>query len=127
MLAHASIVASGPLAVQPYGDKLAELLHDLHRVGSSGFPLLRRPEKIAREALFVITGNRGLCGGYNTNVLRRAESYIQRREAEGVEVEVHMIGKKGIARFKYSGRDVAQAYRDFDDKPTFDEYPPEES
>ncbi len=72
-----------------------------------------------KEAIFIITANRGLCGGYNTNVLKRAERYIQRREAKGVEVEVHMIGKKGIARFKYSGRKVAQAYRDFDDKPTF--------
>lgn len=105
-------------AVQPYGDKLGELLRDLGGVEGS-YPLLRQPEKVRKEAVFVVTANRGLCGGYNANVLKKAEKYIQRREAEGVEVEVHMIGKKGIARFKFAGREVAQEYRQFDDKPTF--------
>ncbi|MEM7262230.1 MAG: ATP synthase F1 subunit gamma, partial [Planctomycetota bacterium] len=114
-------------AVQPYANKVAELLEDLKQAGAGGdeastkFPLLRVPSKIQREVLIVLTANRGLCGGYNTNTLKLAENHLDQRAREGVEVEVHMVGKKGAARFRYLGRDVAQVYRQFEDKPTFAE------
>ena len=109
-------------AVQPYGDKLAALLRDLRDAGGADrFPLLRQPEKVKREVVYVVSANRGFCGGYNTNVLNGAEKYLRRREAEGVEVEVHMMGKKGITRFRYSGREVAEKYTQFEDKPMFAE------
>ncbi|MCA8959723.1 MAG: ATP synthase F1 subunit gamma [Planctomycetes bacterium] len=112
-------------AVQPYGNKVAELLDDLKKAGAGGdelaakFPLLRVPAKAEREALFVITANRGLCGGYNANTLKLAEMHIREQRARGVDVEVHMIGKKGAARFRYLGREVSKVYIDFDDRPTF--------
>lgn len=111
--------------IKPYGDKITELLGDLKRAGAGGdeaaalFPLLRTPTKIEREAVIIITANRGLCGGYNTNCLRMAERYIADREKAGVQCEVHMIGKKGIGRFRYLGREVAQKYTQFEDRPTF--------
>jgi len=113
-------------AVQPYGEKLGEMLRDLGQgsgdtANTAAFPLLRRPEKIAREAVIVITANRGLCGGYNTNVLKLAEKRIDRLRAAGTEVEVHMIGKKGAARFRYLGRDIHALHTQFEDKPTYEE------
>jgi len=113
-------------AVQPYGDKLGEMLRDLGRGASdpgnaSEFPLLRNPEQIRKEALIVITANRGLCGGYNTNVLKLAEKRLNQLSAAGTASEVHMIGKKGNARFKYLNREVANAYINFDDKPTYEQ------
>jgi F-type H+-transporting ATPase subunit gamma len=111
-------------AVQPYGDKLGEMLRDLGRAASdpeqaSEYPLLRSPEKIRKEAMIVITANRGLCGGYNTNVLKLAERRIRRLAEEGTTCEIHMIGKKGAARFRYLGREVTQGYFEIDDKPTY--------
>lgn len=114
-------------ATQPYGDKLAEIMRDL---GSSGggieglagsFPLLRDVNEPRREAIFIVTANRGLCGGYNTNVLKTAEKHIDARQQAGVTSEVHMLGKKGISRFKYLERDVEKRYTQFEDKPTFEE------
>lgn len=112
-------------AVKPYGDKIAELLGDLKRMqsrsdGSSGSSaLLRVPEKVTKEIVVVITANRGLCGGYNTNTLKVAERYLDRRQAEGAELQVIMIGKKGIARFRYTKRPVLQTVTHFDDRPGF--------
>jgi len=113
-------------AVKPYGDRLAAMLRDLGRSAPGGdrtaaFPLLRKPEKIAREAIIVVTANRGLCGGYNTNVLKFAEKRIDRLTAAGTQVETHMIGKKGAARFRYAKRPVAAAHTNFDDKPTYEQ------
>ena len=77
---------------QPYGDKLSEILKDLGGAGgdaeSGEFPLLRVPETSRREALLVVTANRGLCGGYNTNVLKLAENFIKEKNNEGIEVDV---------------------------------------
>ena len=110
---------------QPYGDKLSEILKDLGGAGgdaeSGEFPMLRKPETVRREALFVVTANRGLCGGYNTNVLKRAEQFIAEKKKEGIEVDAYILGKKGIARFRYLGLEVAGKYMHFEDKPTFDE------
>ena len=111
-------------ATQPYGDKLAEILQDLGSGGggeSGSFPLLRVPEQVRREALFVVTANRGLCGGYNTNTLKLAEKYIVERNAEGVQVDIYMLGKKGISRFKYLGRETVGDDTRFEDRPTFEE------
>lgn len=111
-------------AVKPYGEKLTEMLRDLQQGAgdaAQGFPLLRQPERIRREALIVITANRGLCGGYNTNALRLAEQHLRQRQQEGVETEVHMVGKKGIARFRFLKRPLAGTYTQFDDKPAFAE------
>jgi F-type H+-transporting ATPase subunit gamma len=53
-----------------------------------------------RTALLVITSNRGLVGAYNGNVLRLAETFIQRQEARGAVVELHVWGRKGTANFR---------------------------
>jgi F-type H+-transporting ATPase subunit gamma len=111
-------------ATQPYGNKLAEILRDLGSSGdglSGSFPLLREVEKPSREALFVVSANRGLCGGYNTNTLKMAEKYIDQRAAEGVSVDVYMLGKKGISRFKYLERAIVEGLTHFEDRPTFEE------
>ena len=110
---------------QPYGDKLSESLKDLGGAGgdaeSGEFPLLRVPETSRREALLVVTANRGLCGGYNTNVLKLAEKFIREKNNEGIEVDVYVAGKKGIARFRYLDMEVAGKFMQFEDRPTFDE------
>lgn len=114
-------------AVKPYGDKLTELLRDLKHVQGGGdeesgnSELLRTPEKVKTEALIVITANRGLCGGYNTNTLKMTERYLEQRTREGVAVEVHMIGKKGTARFSFLGRELAASHTQFEDRPSFEE------
>ncbi|MFQ5654091.1 MAG: ATP synthase F1 subunit gamma [Planctomycetota bacterium] len=124
--AKASICQKRIESVKPYGDRLTEMLRDLRGAavdsgdGAGDYPLLRRPERIEREAVFVISANRGLCGGYNTNVLRMAEKHLDRRSAEGVATEVHMVGKKGITRFRYLRREVTGKHTQFDDRPSFE-------
>ncbi len=113
-------------SVQPYGDKLGQMLRDLGQGASdpqyaAEYPLLRRPEKNRKEVLIIITANRGLCGGYNTNVLKLSEKRIQRMDADGTEAEIHVIGKKGAARFRFAKRKVEKSYSYFDDKPTYEQ------
>jgi F-type H+-transporting ATPase subunit gamma len=107
------------VAARPYAQALAEVLGDLYEPSlAERFPLLRQPEQRSRVALLFITSNRGLCGGFNANLIRRANQRLQELEAEGVEVELHGIGRKGIGFFKYQGRAMALARDDIGDRPT---------
>lgn len=71
--------------------------------------------------LVVITGNRGLCGGYNTNVLALAERYLEAERAAGRETLIVAVGKKGIARFRFRKIPVAEAITSIGDTPTLEE------
>lgn len=113
------------LSTKPYADKLGELVADLSRAaGDVDHPLMQAPES-DRSAMVVITSNRGLCGGYNSNVLRTATAQIdEQSEQPGRGVDVHMIGKKGTSYFKFLGRDITRSITDLSDDPRFEEVEP---
>ena len=110
----------------PYFDKLGELLENLCAGQNVSHKLIepedgREPESaVGRRALLVVTANRGLCGGYNTNVLQLAERWMQAEKAAGRTSEVSMIGKKGIARFRFRKRPVLASYTHTADWPRFE-------
>jgi F-type H+-transporting ATPase subunit gamma len=114
------------VAARPYADALSEVLADLVTPElSERFPLLRRPAPPAkggprRAALILVTSNRGLAGAFNSNLIKEARRRIEALEAEGYEVEMHGVGKKGIGFFKYVGRKWATERIDIGDKPTAD-------
>jgi F-type H+-transporting ATPase subunit gamma len=66
----------------------------------------------------LLTSNRGLCGGFNGNLIREARSRLAELDNTGAEVELHAIGRKGIQYFKYVGRAMATAREDIGDRPT---------
>jgi F-type H+-transporting ATPase subunit gamma len=112
------------VAARPYASALAEVLADLVTPElAERFPLLRRPRAPAkggprRAAVLLITSNRGLCGGFNANLIKEARRRIEELEARGHEVELHLVGRKGIGFFKYIGRAIASQRLDIGDKPT---------
>jgi len=106
-------------ALAPYASKLKELMGDMSAVGSVDHPLLRSPE-IARHVTFVvITSNRGLCGGFNANLLRNFVKRYKQVKDEGTEIELVVIGKKGNGFFKFAGIKVDHAHTDLDDTVTY--------
>jgi len=124
MIATARFQAASARAVatKPYCEKLAELVADLARGGDGiDHPLMREVDGTGRSALVVLTSNRGFCGGFNANVLRRATAHI---DACAGEVEVHLVGNKGVSYFRYSKRTWAQQTVDIDEKPRFDQVEP---
>jgi len=106
-------------ASTPYSSKLTELLNSLTGGQNVDHFLVREKEKVQKSALLVVTANRGLCGGYNTNVANLAEKWVRAEEAEGREAHVMMVGKKGISRFRFRKVEVAEKRTDIEDKPSF--------
>ena len=106
-------------ASTPYSSKLTELLNSLTGGQNVDHFLVREKEKVQKSALLVVTANRGLCGGYNTNVANLAEKWVRAEQAEGREAHVLMVGKKGISRFRFRKVEVAEKRTDIEDKPSF--------
>ena len=106
-------------SARPYALALGEVLSHVYTPElAERFPLLRRPAQIKNVALVVLTANRGLCGAFNTNLLREARARLAELEGKGISVELHIVGRKGIGFFKYLGRDLASQRADISDKPT---------
>ncbi|HTK48024.1 MAG TPA: ATP synthase F1 subunit gamma [Gemmatimonadaceae bacterium] len=107
------------VAARPYANALAEVISSLYSSDlAERFPLLRQPAQPRRVALVVLTSNRGLAGGFNANLIKAARAQIADLERAGVQVDVHVIGKKGVGYFRYVGRALASQRTDITDRPT---------
>src|SRR5262245_44840335 len=91
-------------AATAYTTRITKLVSDLIQSGFEvSHPLLEPREKTNRAILLVITGNRGLCGGYNSNVFRQALTRFNQLREQVPQVELEISGKRGITAFKYRG------------------------
>lgn len=114
------------MATKPYTERLAELVSDLsNAVGEeTAHPLMRARGDVKRSAFLVLTSSRGLCGGYNTGVLRAAIGHLDGETAKGVENDVYMVGKKGGSFFRFLHRPILQQITNIGDSPRFEQVEP---
>ena len=103
-----------------YTGGVAELAGELGSLsGHVSHPLLRANRGTGRSVMLVVTSNRGLCGGYNANVLRTAMGALENCRRDGLDVDLHVAGKKGIGYFRFLRRSVAETYTQFEDRPAY--------
>jgi F-type H+-transporting ATPase subunit gamma len=113
-------------AARPYAEALQQVIADLYTPElASEFPLLRRPAPPSkggprRAAVILLTSNRGLAGGFNSNLIKEARRRVEALESDGFEVDLYGVGKKGIGFFKYLGRRMTLERTDIGDRPTGD-------
>jgi len=104
---------------RPYAERLAAVVENLITPELAELdPLLRQPERIRRAEVVVITSNRGLCGAFNVNLIRKARELIDYLAASDVSTGLHVVGKKGIAYFGFRGVELGTARIDIGDDPT---------
>ncbi len=107
------------VAARPYAKALREVIADLYSPAlAESFPLLRQPAKERRAAVLLLTVNRGLAGAFNSNLIKEARTLLKRLDAEQVEVELHVVGRKGAGFFRYVNRAMKTQRTDITDKPT---------
>jgi F-type H+-transporting ATPase subunit gamma len=104
-------------SARPYSVRLEEVIGRLTDPAlQQRYPLLRQPETVRRAVVILLTSNRGLAGAFNVNLIREARGLIDRLEADGVEVDLHVVGKKGIAFFRFQKRAMATTRTDIPDR-----------
>jgi F-type H+-transporting ATPase subunit gamma len=109
-------------ATRPYSEALEEIVRSLYAPElADRFPLLRRPEREDRVAVLLLTADRGLAGAFNANLIKEARDQLETLESRGVEAELHVVGKKGIAYFRFQGREMASTVIEIGDRPTVED------
>lgn len=110
-------------ATRPFADRLAQVLFGLQtrlKFEDVDLPLLQKRD-VQTVGLLVISGDRGLCGGYNTNVIRRAENRAKELTKEGLDYKYVIVGRKANQYFKRRNAPTSASYTMLEQIPTADE------
>jgi F-type H+-transporting ATPase subunit gamma len=106
-------------SARPYALAMMEVLGNVARfVSGASHPLLETHPERKRVVVIAVTSDRGMCGAFNSNILRMAEQSIVTEREGGAEVDVIAVGKKAVAYFRYRGIEPLASFRDISDKPT---------
>jgi F-type H+-transporting ATPase subunit gamma len=106
--------------MRPYADRMQELMVGTSRAAASfrNLALLQRRD-VKRVALLVLTGDRGLAGPFNGQVLRRAFEFERQERAAGHEIAWTVIGRKGASTLRFRRYELTAQWAGFVDKPTY--------
>lgn len=106
-------------AALPYTNELTRALSALASNSTTDHPLLSERENPRRAAVLIITSDRGLAGAYSSNALRTANELMALLRGEGKEPLLYVIGRKGVAYFRFRRRELAGEWTGFSEQPTF--------
>ncbi len=113
------------VASKPYTEKLEELVGNLAAAaGELEHPLMRVSDPLTESTLLVLTSNRGLCGGYNGNILRAAGEHFENDKAANINTDLRVVGKKGVTFLQFHKWPMNESITDIDDLPTFEQVEP---
>ena len=107
--------------MRPYADRMQELMIGTARAASSlrNLALLQERDEVRRVAFVVVTGDRGLAGPFNGQVLRRAFELERRARADGQEVVWLAVGRKGASTLRFRRYELTAQWAGFADKPSY--------
>ncbi|HEU0087816.1 MAG TPA: F0F1 ATP synthase subunit gamma [Pseudonocardiaceae bacterium] len=107
-------------AARPYAQEITRVLSALaDAAGTLDNPLLTERENPTRAAVLVVTSDRGLCGGYNANLIRAAEELQALLREEGKSVQLYVIGRKGLNFYRFRQRPIAEYWTGFTEQPSY--------
>ena len=109
------------LAAAPYSAQITDVLTALASASTLDHPLLVERPDAKRAGILVITSDRGLCGGFNANVLKATEELSALLRSQGKDPIPYVIGRKGVGYFNFRQRPIATSWTGFSEKPTYDD------
>ena len=109
-------------AARPYSEQITEVLRNLAAAGAAGdSPLLTERDQVRTVAYVVVAADRGLCGAYNSTVIRAAERSMQRQRGGGRQTRLVTVGKKATSYFRFRGWDIDANFEGFADQPAYED------
>ena len=107
-------------AARPYAIEITNMLSDLASEAALDHPLLVPRAHPKRAGVLVVTSDRGLCGGYNANVLRLAEELISLLRQEGKTPVIYVIGRKALSYFSFRNWVITSSWVGISERPTYE-------
>lgn len=109
-------------AARPYAEQITEVIGNLARAGAGqGSPLLEARDDVTTLGVVVVAADRGLAGGYNSQVIRLAERAVNEARAAGQQVVLVTVGRKADAYFRFRNHDIAESFTGFTDEPSYED------
>ncbi|MEV6061703.1 F0F1 ATP synthase subunit gamma [Nocardia asteroides] len=107
-------------AAKPYAEEITKVLGELASASKNlSHPLLTERPNARRAAVLVITSDSGMCGGYNSNVLKRAEELMTTLRGDGKEPVLYVMGNKGLTYYKFRNRPFQASWTGFSQQPKY--------
>lgn len=107
-------------AAKPYADELKDVMERLAAASSLDHPMLRERENGRVAAVLVVTSDRGMAGGYNHNVLKKAAELERMLEEAGYEVVRYITGGKGVTHYRFRDMEVEGSWTGWSQKPSWE-------
>ncbi|MFS0463403.1 F0F1 ATP synthase subunit gamma [Corynebacterium striatum] len=104
----------------PYAHELANVMNRLAAASSLDHPMLREREDGKVAAILVVSSDRGMCGGYNNNIFKKAAELEALLKKQGYETVRYVTGNKGVGFYKFREADVAGSWVGFSQDPSWD-------
>jgi F-type H+-transporting ATPase subunit gamma len=109
-------------AARPYSERITEVIRNLAAAGAGGdSPLLSEREPVQTVAYVVVSADRGLCGAYNSSVIRAAERSMEHQQAQGRQTRLITVGKKATGYFRFRGWAIDESFQGFADQPAYED------
>ena len=107
-------------AMRPYADRMLELMAGTAlAAGAVKLPLLEQRETVEKVGIVPITGDRGLAGAFNAQILRRSIALMRELEAEGKQVAFYSSGKRAQSTLRFRRLPLDQSWTGFSDRPAY--------
>jgi F-type H+-transporting ATPase subunit gamma len=106
-------------AARPYAAEITKMLTDLAADAALDHPLLVERAQRKRAGVLVVSSDRGLCGAYNANVLRRAEELFSLLRSEGKAPVLYVVGRKALTYYTFRHWKIAGSWSGFSEQPTY--------
>ncbi|MDQ2586062.1 F0F1 ATP synthase subunit gamma [Saccharothrix yanglingensis] len=108
------------LASKPYAEEITGVLSSLATASANlDHPLLTERKEPKRAGVLVVTSDKGMCGGYNANVLKAAEELFSLLRSEGKEPVLYVVGRKGVGYYRFRRREIAAEWTGFSQLPQY--------
>ena len=108
------------ISAEVYAHKLSELMERLSSCGPTGHPLLKTKEVVARGLIVLFTSDKGLCGGFNNNLIRETRHWIAENLNKHITIDMSFCGRRGYMSFRRTAR-INKHYQNITLKPAFED------
>ena len=106
-------------ASTPYATELTRAVTAVGTGSNTKHPLTTEAQNPTRAAVLLLTSDRGLAGAFNSNAIKAAEQLTARLEREGKEVDIYIVGRRGVAHYNFRERKISEQWTGFTDAPSY--------
>ncbi|MCB0941072.1 MAG: F0F1 ATP synthase subunit gamma [Mycobacterium sp.] len=107
-------------AARPYAAEITNMLTNLAAESALDHPLLVERKNPKRAGVLVVSSDRGLCGAYNANVLRRSEELFSLLRDEGKDPILYVVGRKALGYYSFRNWKITESWTGFSEQPTYE-------